>query len=129
MSSLVYSIPLCFNTISSICYSLPGRSLILFSCTYVSTINILVFIVYKYCPYALIIVYAILNYKSIGVQYNIYPYLKKGGYFKMNEKTTLTIRIDRQLLKEMKIIALQQDTSVTRIVIDYFEKYVEENKK
>ena len=47
----------------------------------------------------------------------------------MNEKTTLTIRIDRQLLKEMKIIALQQDTSVTRIVIDYFEKYVEENKK
>ena len=76
-----------------------------------------------------IVGYAILNYKSIGVQYNIYPYLKKGGYFKKNEKTTLTIRIDRQLLKEMKIIALQQDTSVTRIVIDYFEKYVEENKK
>ena len=47
----------------------------------------------------------------------------------MNEKTTLTIRIDRQLLKEMKIIALQQDTSVTRIIIDYFEEYVEQNKK
>lgn len=47
----------------------------------------------------------------------------------MNEKTTLTIRIDRQLLKDMKIIALQQDTSVTKIIVDYFEQYVEQNKK
>ena len=47
----------------------------------------------------------------------------------MNNKTTLTIRINRQLLKDMKIIALQQDTSVTKIITDYFETYVEENKK
>ena len=48
---------------------------------------------------------------------------------KMSEKTTLTIRIQRDLLKEMKIIAIQQDTSVTRIIIDYLEQYVEEHKK
>ena len=47
----------------------------------------------------------------------------------MSEKTTLTIRIQRDLLKEMKIIAIQQDTSVTRIIIDYLEQYVEEHKK
>lgn len=50
---------------------------------------------------------------------------KKG----MSEKTTLTIRIEKDLLKEMKIIAIQQDTSVTRIIIDYFEQCVEANKK
>ena len=47
----------------------------------------------------------------------------------MSEKTTLTIRIDKDLLKDMKIIAIQQDTSVTRIIIDYLEQYVEEHKK
>jgi predicted transcriptional regulator len=47
----------------------------------------------------------------------------------MSDKTTLTIRIERDLLKDMKIIAIQQDTSVTRIIIDYLEQYVEEHKK
>ena len=63
-------------------------------------------------------------------EYILYNTYKKREDEKiMTEKTTLTIRIDRQLLKDMKIIALQQDTSVTRIIVDYFEKYVEENKK
>ena len=47
----------------------------------------------------------------------------------MTEKTHLTVRIEKDLLKELKIIAIRQDTSVTRIVLDYIEKYVEENKK
>ena len=63
-------------------------------------------------------------------EYILYNTYKKREDEKiMTEKTTLTIRIDRQLLKDMKILALQQDTSVTRIIVDYFEKYVEENKK
>lgn len=47
----------------------------------------------------------------------------------MEEKTHLSVRINRQLLKDLKIIAIQQDTTVTRIVLEYLEKYVEENKK
>ena len=47
----------------------------------------------------------------------------------MSERTHLSIRIDTDLLKDLKIIAIQQDTSVTRIIIDYLEQYVEEHKK
>ena len=58
-----------------------------------------------------------------------YTYKKRRVTNKMSDKTTLTIRIERDLLKDMKIIAIQQDTSVTRIIIDYLEQYVEEHKK
>ena len=61
------------------------------------------------------------------IQY--YTYKKRRVTNKMSDKTTLTIRIERDLLKDMKIIAIQQDTSVTRIIIDYLEQYVEEHKK
>ena len=61
------------------------------------------------------------------IQY--YTYKKRRVTIKMSDKTTLTIRIERDLLKDMKIIAIQQDTSVTRIIIDYLEQYVEEHKK
>ena len=45
------------------------------------------------------------------------------------EKTHLSIRIEKDLLKQLKIIAIQQDTSVTQILLDFIEQYVEENKK
>ena len=47
----------------------------------------------------------------------------------MSEKTHLSIRIEKDLLKDLKIIAIQQDTSVTGILLDFIEKYVAENKK
>ena len=47
----------------------------------------------------------------------------------MSERTHLSIRIDKDLLKDLKIIAIQQDTSVTGILLDFIEKYVEEHKK
>ncbi|MBP5426732.1 MAG: hypothetical protein J6Y29_02400 [Clostridiales bacterium] len=47
----------------------------------------------------------------------------------MSKKTHLSIRIDKDLLKDLKIIAIQQDTSVTRILLDFIEQYVEEHKK
>ena len=47
----------------------------------------------------------------------------------MNDKTHMSVRVPRQLLKELKIIAIQQDTTVSKIVIDYIKQYVEEHKK
>jgi predicted transcriptional regulator len=47
----------------------------------------------------------------------------------MSERTHLSIRIDKDLLKDLKIIAIQQDTSVTGILLDFIEQYVEEHKK
>ena len=75
-----------------------------------------------------IVGYAPLNYKSIRVHILYIP-IKNGGYVKMSNKTHLSIRIDKELLKELKIIAIQQDTSVTGILLDFIQKYVEENKK
>lgn len=47
----------------------------------------------------------------------------------VDEKVHLSVRCPKQLMKDLKIIAIQQDTTVTQIVLDYLEKYVEENKK
>ena len=47
----------------------------------------------------------------------------------MSEKTHLSIRIEKELLKQLKIIAIQQDMSVTGILLDFIEEYVEQNKK
>lgn len=47
----------------------------------------------------------------------------------MTEKAHLSVRIPKQLMKELKILAIEQETTVTEIVIPLLEKYVEENKK
>jgi len=41
----------------------------------------------------------------------------------------MSVRVPRQLLKELKIIAIQEDTTVSKIVLDYIEQYVAEHKK
>ena len=45
------------------------------------------------------------------------------------EKTHLSVRCHKRLLKDIKIIAIQEDTTVTKIVLDYLEQYVKEHKK
>ena len=45
------------------------------------------------------------------------------------EKTHLSVRAPKALMKDLKIIAIQQDTTVTKIVLDYLEEYVKEHKK
>ena len=47
----------------------------------------------------------------------------------MKDKTHMSVRVPKDLLKELKIIAIQEDTTVTRIVLDYIEQYVAEHKK
>ena len=47
----------------------------------------------------------------------------------MVEKTHMSVRVPKELLKDLKIIAIQKDTTVTQIVLDYLYEYVEENKK
>lgn len=54
-------------------------------------------------------------------------YTEKEETLKM-ETVNLNIRIDKQLRKDLQIIAKQQDTTVTAILTDYIEKYVTENK-
>ena len=45
------------------------------------------------------------------------------------EKTHLSVRAPKALMKDIKIIAIQQDTTVSRIILDYIEQYVAEHKK
>ncbi len=45
------------------------------------------------------------------------------------EKTHLSVRAPKTLMKDLKIIAIQQDTTVTKIILDYLEEYVKEHKK
>ena len=45
------------------------------------------------------------------------------------EKTHLSVRAPKSLMKDLKIIAIQQDTTVTKIILDYLEEYVKEHKK
>lgn len=40
----------------------------------------------------------------------------------------LTIRINPELKKEFRLIALQQDKTVTDILLEFIENYVENNK-
>ena len=46
-----------------------------------------------------------------------------------NDQVHLSIRAPKQLMKDLKIIAIQQDTTVTNIVLSLLNEYVEENKK
>lgn len=61
---------------------------------------------------------------------NIQFIVQKEVNVKMTEeKTHLSVRCPKSLLKDIKIIAIQQDTTVTKIILDYLEEYVKENKK
>ena len=41
---------------------------------------------------------------------------------------TLSIKIDKDLKREFKIVALKQDVTITEILTTYIQKYVNENK-
>lgn len=47
----------------------------------------------------------------------------------MTEKAHLSVRIPKELMKDLKILAIEKDTNVTELVIPLLVKYVEENKK
>ena len=55
--------------------------------------------------------------------------LKKEVNDMSEEKTHLSVRAPKSLMKDIKIIAIQQDTTVTKIILDYLEEYVKEHKK
>ena len=63
----------------------------------------------------------------ISIQQNIQK--KRGEYVMTEEKTHLSVRAPKSLMKDIKIIAIQQDTTVTKIILDYLEEYVKEHKK
>ena len=81
----------------------------------------------------------------ISIQQNIQK--KRGEYVMTEEKTHLSVRAPKRLMKDIKIIAIQsvrapkrlmkdikiiaiqQDTTVTKIILDYLEEYVKEHKK
>jgi CRISPR/Cas system-associated protein Csm6 len=43
-------------------------------------------------------------------------------------KTNLTLKIDKQLLREAKVLAAQQDTSISALIAGQLEKLVRERK-
>ena len=43
-------------------------------------------------------------------------------------KETLTINIDKGLKIELKVIALRKETTVTQLLTDMIESYIDENK-
>ena len=47
----------------------------------------------------------------------------------VDDKAHLSVRIPKQLMKDLKIIAIQKDITVTEIIITMVKKYVEDNKK
>ena len=59
----------------------------------------------------------------------IYIHIKKEVNVKMTEKAHLSVRIPKELMKDLKIIAIEKETNVTEIVIPLLVKYVQENKK
>ena len=46
-----------------------------------------------------------------------------------DDKVHLSVRVPKELMKDLKIIAIQKETTVTEIILPLIEKYVEENKK
>ena len=67
--------------------------------------------------------------KITYITIQLYVQKKRGEYVMTEEKVHLSVRCPKNLLKDLKIIAIQQDTTVTKIVLDYLEQYVKENKK
>ena len=47
----------------------------------------------------------------------------------MNDKTHMSVRVPRQLLKDLKIIAIKKDTNVTNLVSELLQDYVDNLKK
>lgn len=47
----------------------------------------------------------------------------------MSEKAHLSIRIPKELMKELKILAIEKETTVTNLVLPLLEDYLEQNKK
>ena len=47
----------------------------------------------------------------------------------MSEKAHLSIRIPKELMKDLKILAIEKETTVTEIVIPLLIDYVKQNKK
>lgn len=45
-----------------------------------------------------------------------------------NSKNRMTVYIDRELVKQLKIIATRKDTAYSRIVSDLIRDYIEKNK-
>ena len=46
-----------------------------------------------------------------------------------NEKAHLSVRIQKELMKELKIIAIKKDTNVTNLVSELLQEYVDNLKK
>jgi hypothetical protein len=49
----------------------------------------------------------------------------------VGKKVTTTIRIDADLLKQIKLLCLERDTSMQKVIVDLLSKWVsdEQNKK
>ena len=47
----------------------------------------------------------------------------------VKEKAHLSVRVPKELMKDLKIIAIQKDTNLTEIVLQLLAEYVEKNKK
>jgi hypothetical protein len=57
-----------------------------------------------------------------------YYYKKKRG-IKMTDKAHLSMRLPKDLMKDLKIIAIQKEVTITSIVIELLQEYIDENKK
>ena len=47
----------------------------------------------------------------------------------MPEKAHLSIRIPKRLMKDLKILAIEREQTLTNVVRTILEEYVEQNKK
>jgi len=47
----------------------------------------------------------------------------------MAEKAHLSIRIPKRLMKDLKILAIEREQTLTNVVRSILEEYVEQNKK
>ena len=47
----------------------------------------------------------------------------------MAEKAHLSIRIPKRLMKDLKILAIEREQTLTNVVRSILEEYVENNKK
>jgi len=57
-------------------------------------------------------------------------YIKKEeALMKMADKAHLSMRLPKDLMKDLKIIAIQKEVTITSIVIKLLEDYIDENKK
>jgi len=54
---------------------------------------------------------------------------KKKRGDKMSEKAHLSIRIPKRLMKDIKILAIEREQTLTNVVRTALEEYIEENKK